>query len=192
MTIAEWPGSSWRQPASTRAKASDPEGVALRASTPASPFSCNLLLNLAREFVRRRAQRKRARGGEIEASFLCDFELGWSSKEFVVDRNARAKTTETFPKPAIYCHLLPFVAAQPLRPLQPVQACHWSVVIGLQAAICCWEWQAIAPNEANFKLYRICGDVRAFESSANEAISKEEYPLAQELCRVLFGTAIRL
>ena len=110
MTIAEWPGSSWRQPASTRAKASDPEGVALRASTPASPFSCNLLLNLAREFVRRRAQRKRARGGEIEASFLCDFELGWSSKEFVVDRNAgprRRRPSQNLPSTAIYCHLSP-------------------------------------------------------------------------------------
>ena len=46
MLPAGWLGSSWRQPASPQPEASESGGVALRASTPATP-RCNLLLNHA-------------------------------------------------------------------------------------------------------------------------------------------------
>ncbi|MGO9814954.1 MAG: hypothetical protein ACLP53_29820, partial [Isosphaeraceae bacterium] len=41
---AGWLGSSWRQPASPQRESLGSGGVALRASTPATPW-CNLLLN---------------------------------------------------------------------------------------------------------------------------------------------------
>src|SRR5271157_2028994 len=46
VTRAGWLGSSWRQPASPQRGSLGSGGVALRASTPATP-RCNLLLNHA-------------------------------------------------------------------------------------------------------------------------------------------------
>ncbi len=46
-------------------------------------------------------------------SFLCDL-----PKEFVRDRIARHEGSGTSPKAATYCHLLPFVAAKSMQPLQ--------------------------------------------------------------------------
>jgi hypothetical protein len=44
--------------------------------------------------------------------------LSYLPKEFVLDRIAGREGSGTSPKAATYCHLLPFVAAKSLRPLQ--------------------------------------------------------------------------
>ncbi len=75
-------------------------------------------------------ERPRMRAGHAKDGLVNEHERSLSflsdvPKEFVLDRIARRESSETSPKPAIYCHLLPFVAAKPLRPLQSV-TCHRS------------------------------------------------------------------